>query len=147
MKLTINTSAARMGLTLGIAMALVAVLAGPVATAQPLQQKETPLFTKAGWWIKVDASKTTAESIAFHVGTKDTDRKMWREWKTGDAFDFDVPKELQMGPELYLQAVGNPAGRAVRMCVYYQGVGVKELDFKGDKSEQIKQADRDNDCR
>lgn len=129
------------------ALAIVFALLAPAAIAKQAQQKETPLFTKAGWWIKVDQSKTTAESISFQVGTKDSDRRSWRDWKTGDAFDFDVPKEVQTSPELYLQATANPAGRDVRLCVYYQNIGVKELEFKGNENEQIKQTERETDCK
>jgi hypothetical protein len=133
-------------------MFVASIVAGAIAAIgvialQAQQQPETPLFTKAGWWIRVDGLKTDAASITLQVGTKSADRRAWRAWRTGDAFDFDVPADLQTVKELYLQASANPGGKNTRFCVYFQNVGIKRFDFSGDKDEQIRQSDRDGDCR
>lgn len=130
-------------------------LAGTLATSAftspppppPQQQTETPLFTKAGWWVRVDGLKTDAASVTLQIGTKSGDRRAWRAWKTGDVFDFDVPRDLQSSSEIYLQASANPSGKNTRFCVYFKETGMKRFDFSGDKDSTIKQTDRDTDCR
>ncbi len=129
-------------LTLAGALAATAVI-----VLQAQQQPETPLFTKAGWWVRVDGQKTDAASVTLQIGTKSGDRRAWRAWRTGDAFDFDVPVDLQSVKELYVQASANPSGKNTRFCLYFQNMGVKRFDFSGDKDGQFKQSDRDDDCK
>jgi hypothetical protein len=115
--------------------------------SQKLQQPEVPLFTKAGWWVRVDLAKTDASSITLQIGTRSGDRRAWRAWHAGDVPEFDVPSDLQLASDLYLQASANPNGKATRFCVFYQAVGVKRFDFKGDQDEKLKQSDRDSSCQ
>ena len=135
-----NTRIGAVALIVGMAIA-------PAFAVQPQQQKETPLFTKAGWWVRVDGLKTDAASITLQIGTKSDNRREWRAWHTGDSFDFNVPMDLQAVKEIYVQATANPSGKNTRFCVYFQNTGIKRFDFSGDKNEQIKQSDRDADCK
>jgi hypothetical protein len=129
------------------ASALALAITAATLIAQQPQQTETPLFTKAGWWVRVDAQKTEASSITLQIGTKSGDRRAWRVWHSGDVYDFDVPRDLQSVDELYLQASANPSGKSTRFCVFFQNTGVKRFDFSGDKDGQIKQSDREDSCK
>ena len=128
-------------------LAFALAIAATTLIAQQPQQAETPLFTKAGWWVRVDAQKTEASSVTLQIGTKSGDRRAWRVWHSGDVFDFDVPRDLQSVTELYLQASANPSGKSTRFCVFFKDAGMKRFDFSGDKDGQIKQSDHDDSCK
>jgi|HubBroStandDraft_6_1064221.scaffolds.fasta_scaffold2256040_1 hypothetical protein len=123
-----------------------AVAATTVIAQQP-QPPEVALFTKAGWWVRVDTQKTEASSVTLQIGTRAGDRRAWRAWHSGEVQEFDVPRDFQSVKELYIQASSNPSGKTTRFCVFYQGLGMKRFDFSGDKDEQIKQSDRDGACQ
>jgi hypothetical protein len=124
----------------------IAIAATTVIAQQP-QQPEVALFTKAGWWVRVDTRKTEASSVTLQIGTKAGDRRAWRAWHSGEVQEFDVPRDFQSVKELYIQASSNPSGKTTRFCVFFQGLGMKHFDFSGDKDEQIKQSDRDDACQ
>jgi hypothetical protein len=129
------------------ALTFAVAIAATTLMAQKPQQPETALFTKAGWWVRVDGQKTDASSITLQIGTSSHDRRAWRAWHSGDVFDFDVPRDLQSVDELYLQASADPKGKATRFCVYFQTTGVKQFEFHGDKDDHMKQSDRDVSCK
>jgi hypothetical protein len=129
-----------------MALTFASVLATTALVAQRPQQPDVPLFTKAGWWIRVDTQKTEASSITLQIGTKAGDRRAWRAWHSGEVPEFDVPGDFQSAKEIYIQASSNPSGKTTRFCVFFQSLGMKRFDFSGDKDEQIKQTDRDDTC-
>jgi hypothetical protein len=129
----------------GIAFA--AAIATTTLIAQRPQPAPVDLFTKAGWWVRVDTQKTEASSVTLQIGTKSGDRRAWRAWHSGDVQEFDVPRDFQTVADLYIQASSNPSGKTTRFCVFYQSAGMKRFDFSGDKDEQMKQSDRDDNCK
>jgi hypothetical protein len=128
---------------------VLAVSAATVALyAQTPQQEQREMpATKVGWWVRVDTQKTEASSVTLQVGTKASDRRSWRAWHSGDGYEFDAPRDFQAVKELYVNALVNPEGKKVRMCVFFQNYGVKQLDFSGAHEEQFKQTDRDESCK
>jgi len=129
------------------ALTFALAIAATTVVAQQRQQPDVDLFTKAGWWIRVDTQKTEASSVTLQIGTKAGDRRAWRAWHSGEVHEFDVPRDFQSVKELYIQASSNPSGKTTRFCVFYQDLGMKRFDFSGDKDEQIKQSDRDDGCK
>ena len=127
------------------------VLAMAVATtaliAQEPQRQDNALVTKSGWWVRVDAKKTDANSITLQIGTKAGDRRAWKAWHAGDSDEFDVPRDFVSAKELYIQASSNPNGKTTKFCVFFQGLGMKKFDFSTDKEEQIKKSDREESCK
>jgi hypothetical protein len=131
---------------IGALIFAVAVAATTLIAQEPRRQDEAVL-TKAGWWVRVDTKKTEASSVTLQIGTKSDDRRAWRSWHSGDVHEFDVPRDFQSVKELYIQASSNPNGKTTRFCVFYKDKGTKLFDFSGDKDAQMKQADRDGDCK
>jgi len=129
------------------ALTVAAALAATTLFAQQPDVRPVDLFTKAGWWVRIDTQKTEASSITLQIGTKSGDRRAWRAWHSGDVQEFDVPHDFQSVKDLYIQASSNPSGKTTRFCVFFQGSGMKRFDFSGDKDEQMKQSDRDDACR
>jgi hypothetical protein len=129
------------------AVAFAVAIAATTLIAQKPQQPDVALFTKAGWWVRVDLNKTESSSMTLQIGTKSGDRRAWRAWHSGDVQEFDVPNDFQTVRELYIQASSNPAGKTTRFCVFYQNAGVKRFDSNGSQDEQMKQSDHDDNCR
>ncbi|PSL36095.1 hypothetical protein [Chitinophaga ginsengisoli] len=119
-----------------------------------LSNKKTPNLTvapiqarKAGWWIKVNTSKTEASQIVFEIGTDDDNRQFWRKWNSGDPAEFDVPIEYTNVTELYIHASSNPGGKNSWFCMMYKENGVKHFDFDDDEDHQEKQTGHDDECK
>jgi hypothetical protein len=129
------------------ALAFAVAIAATTVFAQQPKQPDVAVFTKAGWWVRVDLAKTEASSVTLQIGTKSGDRRAWRAWHSGDVSSFDVPSDLQTVKDLYIQASSNPSGKTTRFCVFFQNSGMKRFDFSGDKDSQMTQADRDTDCK
>ena len=129
------------------ALTFAIAIAATTLIAQQPRQPEVALFTKAGWWVRVDTQKTEAQSVTLQIGTKSGDRRAWRTWHSGDVPEFDVPSDYQSVKEIYLQASANPGGKTMRFCVFFKDAATKMFDFKGDQESQIKQSDRDDSCK
>lgn len=102
--------------------------------------------TKAGWWIRIDTSKTQASKIAFLIGTESNNREPWFTWASGDATEIDVPSGYVNVAELYIGAASSPQGKNSWLCLMYKDRGVKHMDFDDFEDQRKKQSDYDNEC-
>lgn len=102
--------------------------------------------SKAGWWVRVNTSKTEASSITFQIGTSKKDRRDWRTWNSNQETEFDVPDAFLTVSELYIHGTSNPNDKNSWFCVFYKANGVKHFDFDDDEDHEMKQTDHDNEC-
>ena len=101
---------------------------------------------KAGWWIRIDTEKTVASSISFQVGLTRADRHDWRTWTAGEPAEFDL-MEMREWPKLHIRAKTDPKGKKAVFCVFFGNHGVEHWDFDGDKDDNMKSTNTDNDCK
>jgi hypothetical protein len=102
--------------------------------------------TKKGWWIRINTAKTTASAIAFQIGTTKLDSRTWRNWRSGQRVEFDVPTDFRKAAHLYLHATSNPHDTKAEFCVFYKNHGIEHFEFDGDEDHNMKQEDSDNEC-
>lgn len=133
-------NANRFGLAL---MSTLAALAFGLISSGPAAAQAS----KAGWWLRVDAKKTEALGIALQLGTNKNDRRDWRNWRTNDPLEFDLPGDFIQRPQFYLHASAIPDDEDVWFCVFYKANGVRRFDFDTTEGATLTQTDRDKACR
>ncbi|MEP7273232.1 MAG: hypothetical protein ABI882_17160 [Acidobacteriota bacterium] len=119
----------------------------PSAASAAASSAPTGPATKAGWWIRINPTLTTAQQITFQVGTDKLDREEWRVWKKGEPTDMDVPANYQQAPRLYLRGNVTPIGQMADLCLMYRDRGVEHMDFDDDESETKSRFQMDPRCR
>jgi hypothetical protein len=144
-----NQSATRAVLTLGLAL----VVAAGVTFAAPASGSRHSSGTlsvaslkRDGWWIKVRQKKQESPTITFSIGSKKDTVEPWRTWNSSDDMDFDVPQKYTNLNTLYLK--GQSSGdKKSWFCMMYKENGVQHFDFANDEDHEVKQSDRDAECK
>jgi hypothetical protein len=124
----------------------------PSATSQapnqsPSQASGSSQATKSGWWIRINPSATTAQSITFQIGASKLQREEWRVWSAGEPVEFDVPERYSQIPRLYVRGNVTPIGKIATLCMMYKARGVESMSFDDDDSETKSQTEIDYKCR
>lgn len=128
----------------------------PSATSQSPNQSpsQTPRSSqglsqaaKSGWWIRINPSATTAQTITFQIGTSKLQREEWRGWSAGEPVEFDVPEKYSQVPRLYVRGNVAPIGKIATLCMMYKDRGVERMSFDDDDSETKSQTEIDYKCR
>jgi hypothetical protein len=120
------------------------------ATSSPSAAGRAPISspaTKSGWWIRINPSATSAQAIAFQIGTSKLQREEWRVWNAGEPAEFDVPEKYSQAPRLYLRGNVTPIGKLATLCLMYKDHGVDHMSFDDDDSETKSQTEIDIKCR
>jgi len=124
----------------------------PSTTGQPQGQASSQAASstaarKNGWWIRINPGATTAEVIAFQIGTSKVQREEWRVWRAGEPAEFDVPEKYIQVPRLYVRGNLSPIGRLATLCMMYKTRGVEHMRFDDDDAETKSQVEIDIKCR
>ena len=113
----------------------------------PSQPSGSSQAAKSGWWIRIDPSATTAQTIAFQIGASKLQRHEWRVWNAGDPVEFDVPEQYLHVPRLYVRGNVTPIGKIATLCMMYKDRGVERMSFDDDESETKSRTEIDYKCR
>ena len=120
--------------------------ATPAAPASlPANARSTA--SKAGWWVRINTSLTTAPTITFQIGTSKLQREEWRVWRAGEPAEFDVPASYAQAAQLYLRGNVSPVGKLADLCLMHKNRGVEHMDFDDDSSETKRPTQVDYKCR
>lgn len=118
------------------------------SAAQPSATASTAAAaSKSGWWIRINPSMTTAQTITFQIGTSKLQREEWRVWRAGEPAEFDVPPNYAQAPRLYLRGSVTPIGKFADLCMMYKDHGVEHMGFNDGESETKSQTQIDYKCR
>src|ERR1043165_800452 len=95
------------GLLIAVALISVGALTAGAAekkttTTTTVTKKKVSMLSKAGWGIRVIPGKTSATTVSLTIGMEKKDSKMWRTWSTGQALEFDIPREHLNAAKLYI---------------------------------------------
>lgn len=119
----------------------------PTPDQSPTQAPISSQATKTGWWIRINPTATTAQSITFQIGTSKFQREEWRVWNSGQPAEFDVPEKYLQLPGLYVRGNVTPIGKFATLCVMYKDRGVEHMSFDDDDAETMRQTEIDIKCR
>jgi hypothetical protein len=119
----------------------------PTPDQSPTQAPISSQATKTGWWIRINPTATTAQTITFQIGTNKFQREEWRVWNSGQPAEFDVPEKYMQFPSLYVRGNVTPIGKFATLCVMYKDRGVEHMSFDDDDSETMRQTEIDIKCR
>ena len=121
--------------------------ASPTPNQSPAQSPLSSQATKSGWWIRINPTTTSAQTITLQIGTGKLQREEWRVWNTGQPTEFDVPEKYLQVPRLYVRGNVTPIGKIATLCMMYKARGVEQLSFDDDESETKSQTEIDIKCR
>lgn len=134
-----------LGAFLGVGASAAQAQKSTTTTTTTVTKTRVAKVDKTGWWIRIDTAKTTASSITFQAGMTRADRKEWRTWTTGEPAEFDLA-EMREWPKLHLRMKTAPKKGHAVFCVFYGNHGVQHFEFDGDKDDNLKPGNTDNDC-
>jgi hypothetical protein len=124
----------RLGITLVSAIGLV-LPALPVAAAD-------------GWAVRICRGATEASAIEIEVGPAGGKDELLVNWKSDNtATDFPLPAPLKNAPKIHVEADSEPDDGAVSMCVLYNGVAAKGMNFNDELEATVAQGDKDASCK
>ena len=119
----------------------------PATATQAPAASTASAASKSGWWVRINPSMTTAQTITFQIGTSKFQREEWRVWRAGEPTEFDVPANYAQAPRLYLRASVTPIGKYGDLCMMFKERGVEHMGFNDDESETKGQMQVDYKCR
>ena len=101
---------------------------------------------RGGWWIRVDATATTATRIDWQFGTTPKNLDAKDSWQPGGPVEIHIAPLLRSGKVLHVRATTTPANASASFCVFFQQQGVELFRFSGTEDRPLDTDKRESQC-
>ena len=107
-----------------------------------------PAVADSGWAVRICRGATEASEIEIEVGKPGGEDQDLVDWKSDNtATDFPVPAPFKDEKQIHVDADSDPDDGKVAMCVLYNGVPVKAMNFNDELAVTASQTDKDDGCK